>query len=223
MILDHFTSRFLGVLMNDNEDHYYSALRTVTRGLTSYRTAKLLNFATSLLDKSECYLEVGVFTGFTLLSAHYANAKQCIGIDNFNPTAIFTVDPKDLKNELAYNISRYSKSVGDDIYVLEADFKDVTADKIPKPVGVFFVDGGHSYEDTMAQVDWGTPFLAKEAVIVMDDATFPSVSKAITEIANRPGHDLLFLAKPYYCGEGYYPDRDRVLNTGLAVFGYKKP
>lgn len=219
MNIGHFTSRFLGVLLSDTGDHVYSAMKFMTGGLTSYRTAKMLNYAASLLDDDECYLEIGVFTGYTLMAAHYFNNKVCIGIDHFNS---FGIDPEVMRSQCKKNVEYLSRSQNQGLLVLDADFKDVTKEMVGRSAGVFFIDGGHSYEETRDQMDWGTPLLSKEAIVVFDDLCFPGVTQAVNEIAARPGHELLFYAKPYYVGEGFYTDRDRVLNTGLAVVGVRQ-
>lgn len=205
--------------MSDVGDHVYSSMRFMTGGLTSYRTAKLLNYSASILDDDECYLEIGVFTGYTLMAAHYYNAKVCIGIDHFNS---FGIDPEVVKNQCKKNIEYMSRSQNQGVLVIDSDFKDVTKEMIGRSIGALFVDGGHSYEETRDQVDWATPLLSDQAVILFDDLCFAGVKQAVDEIMKRPGHELLFYAKPYYVGEGFYTDRDRVLNTGLAVVGYRR-
>jgi len=219
MNIDKFTSRFLGFLLSDTGDHVYSSMKLMTGGLTSYRTAKLLNFATSVLDDDECYLEIGVFTGYTLMAAHYMNTKICIGIDHFTS---FGLDPEVVRNQCKKNIEYFSRSMNQGILVLDANFKIVKKEDIGRSIGVFFIDGDHSYEETIAQMDWGTPLLSDQAVIIFDDLCFPGVSKAVDEIVKRPGHELLFYAKPYYVEEGFYTDRDRVVNTGLAIVSYRR-
>lgn len=219
MNIDNFSSRFLGVLMSESGDHVYSAMKFMTGGLTSYRTAKLINFAASLMADDECYLEIGVFTGFSLMAAHYYNSRTCIGIDHFNS---FGIEPDVMRNQCKKNIEYLTRSQNQGVLVIDGDFKNVTKEMVGRSIGVFYVDGGHSYEDTLAQVDWGTPFLSDEAVILFDDVCFPGVKQAVDDVMKRPGHDLLFYAKPYYVGEGFYTDRDRVLNTGLAVVSYRR-
>jgi predicted O-methyltransferase YrrM len=219
MNIDHFTSRFLGVLLSDSGDHVYSSMKFMTGGLTSYRTAKLLNYAASILEDHECYLEIGVFTGYTLMAAHYYNNKVCIGIDHFKS---FGIDPEVVKNQCKKNVEYMSRSQNQGVLVLDSDFKDVTQQMIGRSIGVLFVDGGHSYAETKDQVDWGTPLLSDQAVLVFDDLCFEGVHQAVEEVMKRQGHELLFYAKPYYVGEGFYTDRDRILNTGLAIVGVRR-
>src|SRR5258705_12831875 len=104
--MEHFLHEYLSVLLNGENDHYFSALKVLTGGATSPRMGKLLNFAASLMNDDECYVEVGVFTGFTLCAAGYLNNRKCIGIDNFDMSSVgWVVDPLLVQNRCEANIN----------------------------------------------------------------------------------------------------------------------
>lgn len=202
--------------MNDTNDQTFETLKFLTGGTTSARIAKLLNFAASCLDEHECYLEVGVFNGYTLLSANYSNFKRCIGVDNFSQ--IFSLDPEAVKAKCKQNLMMYSN----DVLLIESDYKDVTPEVVGKPIGVHFVDGDHCYQAVKEGMEWVKPMLAKEAIILFDDAGYKEVSKAILEQANEPGFELMFMQKPLFVGDTVYPIGDHVLHQGLAILRYTR-
>lgn len=216
MKINQFLTRYADVLMNDTNDHTFEMLKFLTGGTTGSRIAKLLNFAVSCLNEEECYLEVGVFNGYTLVSANYQNFKRCIGVDNF--TQIFGLDPEAVKAKCRQNLMMYAN----DCLLIEADFREVTPEVVEKPIGVHFVDGDHSYEAVRAGMKWVKPMLASDAVILFDDAGYKGVSQAILECAQEPGFELMFLQKPLYVGDAVYPVGDRVLHQGLAMLRYSR-
>lgn len=214
MKINQFLTRYTDVLMNDTNDQTFEMLKFLTGGTTSARIAKLLNFAVSCLYDDECYLEVGVFNGYTLVSANYSNFKRCIGVDNF--TQIFSLNPESVKAKCKQNLMMYSTNV----LLIESDYKKVTSEVVGKPIGVHFVDGDHSYKAVKEGMEWVKPMLAKEAVILFDDAGYKEVSKAILESASEPGFELMFMQKPLFVGDTVYPIGDHVLHQGLAMLRY---
>ena len=217
MKINQFLSRYADVLMNDTNDHTFENLKFLTGGTTSARIAKVLNFAVSCLDDSECYLEVGVFNGHTLISANYQNFKRCIGVDNFSQ--IFGLDPEAVKAKCKHNLMMYSN----DVLLIESDYKQVTPEVVGKPIGVHFVDGDHSYQAVKEGIEWVKPLLSKDAVILFDDAGYKEVSRAILEVAQEPEFELMFLQKPLFVGDTVYPVGDHVLHQGLAMLRYSQP
>lgn len=213
MNINNFLTGFSRVLMSDENDHIFSNLKLYTAGVTSIRTAKLLNFATSCLTPEECYLEVGVFTGYTMASASYLNNRNCIGIDSFQPNQLMSLPPQAVKERCMKNL----QTLAINCLVLESDFRDIKKEQIGQPVGVHFIDGDHNYKAVMDGIDWITPMLSKDAVVVFDDVCYPEITRAINDIRNRPGHELVFLNRPLYVGDSMYPVGDKVFGTGIAV------
>lgn len=213
MNIDHFMTRFSSVLMNEQDDALFSNLKFLTGGVSSHRTAKLLNFATSCLAEDECYLEVGVFTGYTMIAASYLNNRVCVGIDSFMPDQIFSLDREAVKDRCMKNL----RALTINCTIIESDFRTVTPEQVGRSVGVHFIDGDHNYGAVMEGMEWVTPMLSKESVIVFDDFCYPEIRKAVMEIGQRPGHELIFMNRPLYVGSSVYPIGDKVFQTGVAV------
>jgi predicted O-methyltransferase YrrM len=217
--INHFLARFSSVLMNETGDQTFETLKLLTAGTTGARIGKLINFAVSCLDPEECYLEVGVFTGFTLISANYQNNRHCVGIDSFQPDQIFSIQPADVRLKCAYNLKNYTSNTK----LIEGDFRAVTQEMVEKLVGVHFIDGDHNYQAVIDGINWVTPMLAKDAIVIIDDVGYQEITRAITEIADYPGYELFFFYAPLYVGDTVYPVGDKVLHQGLAILRYAKP
>lgn len=223
MNMDCFLKRFSHVLLNDDNDAIFQTLKILIGGTTSHRIARLLNFAVSQMDKGECYVETGVFAGGTLISAHWANGKTCIGIDSYGPTINESThaDPTVIRDVARRNIQMMAPSA----LLIEKDFRLVTKEEIPLPVAVSFIDARHTYDDVYENLVWLEPLLADDALIIFDDVNYRGVGQAIdkwlTEHASN--YDLTVYIKPFYQDEKYLSSvEDRGLNNGLCVIRYHR-
>lgn len=226
MNMDCFLKRYVDFLMNDKDDAVFQNIQMLTGGTTSVRIAKLLNFAVSQMDATECYVEVGTYTGCTLCSAEYANGKNCIGIDSYTPEAMkemTQMSSEDVKNRCQLNINVMGRGM---IRLIPKDFRKVTKEEIGSPIAVAFIDGKHDFTSVMEQLYWQEPMLADQAVIVLDDANYIEVSLAIEKWMGlrAPNYDLLAYIKPYYGEYGINTAsvRDRFMNNGVCVIRYHK-
>lgn len=219
MNINYFLSRFSDVLFNDTNDQVFETLKLLTAGTTGSRIAKLINFAASCMSPEECYLEVGVFTGFTLISANYQNNRHCVGVDSFLPDQIFSIKPDDVRTKCAFNLKNYTSNT----LLIDGDFRHVTADQVKYPVAVHFIDGDHNYNAVKDGIAWVKPLLAKDALIIFDDVGYQGITKAIIETMQEPGFEPVFFHRPNYVGGTVYPVGDKVLHQGLAILRYSQP
>lgn len=223
MNIDYFLKRYADVLMNDKHDNVFENLKIITGGTTSSRIAKLLNFAVSQIDDSECYLEVGVYNGTTLCSASYNNEKDCIGIDNYNQGSVEYIDQKasDVKNRCLNSI----RCISNKIKLIDKDFREVKKEEIEKPVAVAFIDGKHDYPSVVENFEWLEPLLSDSAIIVLDDVNYLEVSKAMGYWIGKNGnhYDLLTYIKPFYQDNRYISSLyERFLNNGVAIIMFNR-
>jgi len=221
MNMDCFLKKFADVLCNDKQDDIFNTVNIIAGGTTSSRISKLLNFAVSQIDDSECYLEVGVYLGATLCSAGLHNEKTCIGIDSYKQDAPEYTDKKasEIRDRCLHNI----KSLVRKTTLIEKDFRDVTKEDIPKPVAVSFIDGRHDFEGVMDNLKWLEPLLADNAIIVFDDINYFGVSDALGTWMNEhyKNYEMLCYIKPFYINCNYISSiRDRFLNNGVAIIRY---
>jgi predicted O-methyltransferase YrrM len=222
--IDCFFKRFADVLFNDKNDHIFETLKIIVGGTTSPRIAKLLNFAVSQMDDSECYLEVGVFAGGTLCSANHLNIKKAVGIDKYDGYEISrmtSLPPAQIKARCLHNIQSLGQAT---TRLIEKDFKDVTQEEIGAPVAVSFIDGTHNYEEVTDNLKWLEPLLANQAILVFDDVNYLEVSRAIFDwfLTHQEHYDLLAYAKPFYQDSRYMSSlNERFLNNGVCVLRYR--
>jgi Methyltransferase domain len=226
MNMDCFLKRYTDVLMNDRDDDLFKNISLLAGGTTSCRISKLLNFAVSQIDSTECYVEVGVLTGTTLCSAGYVNDKVCIGIDNYLPEhmrEITGMDRDAVISRCQHNINCLSSGKTKMIY---KSFRDVSKSEIPLPIAVSFIDGKHDFPSVIENFSWLEPMLADNAIIVLDDINYIEVSMAIEAWMGQKSanYDLLAYIKPFY-GEDHKnisSVRDRFMNNGVCVIRYHR-
>ena len=160
----------------------------ILTGFSGHRMVRLLqNVAKLRLDENTCYVEVGVFQGLTLLSvAKVLDKAEVYGIDNF---AFFDKAGKNLSivNE------RTQKLNLNNVNIVNEDYEDALENLKKhignKKVGVYFVDGPHDYRSQLMCLELMKPYLADNAIIVVDDSNYRHVRQA-----NR---DFLFNNKDY--------------------------
>lgn len=144
-------------------------------GISGAKTVGLLQRLVGLFEGCDdiCYLEVGVFQGLTLISAALeAPGLDCFGIDNFA-----TLDPEGVN--LGIVRERMAKFGTTNAQLINEDFEaalETLGSHIGgRKVGVYLVDGPHDYRSQLICLTLIKPFLAEDAVIVIDDANYPDV------------------------------------------------
>lgn len=223
MNVDCFLKRYTKILLSSDGDALFEAFKVWVGGTTSPKIAKLLNFAVSQMDRGECYVETGVFTGATLVSAFWANGKPCVGIDSYSenlkeasilPADVIRAKARINVQELAFG----SK-------LIEKDFRDVAATEIGMPIAVSFVDALHTEQEVTANLEWLEPLLADDALIFFDDVNHEGVTNAIWKwLHTHPTTaELTAYIRPHYENERYLSSvEDRVLNNGFAIVRHHK-
>jgi predicted O-methyltransferase YrrM len=169
---------------------------THVAGIDGYSGEALIGLLQRLartLAADECYLEVGVFRGLTLLSvAAAAPGADCYGVDNFSQ-----FDPGgDNERTVRAAISRLGLS---HVHLVNRDFEDalLTLGQYigPRRIGVYFVDGPHDYRSQYLCLDFAHAHLSDDAVIVVDDANYEHVRRATRDwLLANPGFALAFEA-----------------------------
>ncbi len=218
MNYEAFVSNYLRVITTNTNDAIFGALQVTTGGLSTPRTGALLNMAASCMDDGERYVETGVFTGYTLISAGYGNRKLVLGIDKFDTDGMESsvgtgIDAAYIKNRLLSNIDRFKHSVR--ATVIQSDFR--TVDISDFKTGVTFIDARHDYENVMDNLAWIAPSLVKDAVLIFDDPDLPGVAEAILDwVHDEKGYELLYLQKQRDMFHRT-PSYDSTFSNGLAI------
>jgi hypothetical protein len=101
----------------------------------------------------------------------YNPAARFITVDNFSQFG----GPKEVCQA---NIQRWTSG---NVQLHDSDFWSFLRQRpLPGPVGAYFYDAGHEYWEQWRALEVIEPFLADEALIIVDDASWPHVAAANT-------------------------------------------
>lgn len=162
-------------------------------GLSGFSGKKLIGTLQRLaknMQADTCYLEIGVFQGLTLLSVGSVTTAPVFGIDNF---AFF--DPKGQNLNLVKQ--RQQKLQLTNVHLINKDYEDALAE-LPTAIGdkkisVYFIDGPHDYRSQLVCLLFALPYLADDAVIIVDDSNYAHVRQANRDfLVAHPEFKLLF-------------------------------
>jgi predicted O-methyltransferase YrrM len=140
----------------------------------------LLNLAASLRAPGESYVEVGTYYGASLIGAMRGNEGDFVAIDRFEfgplelkgfhlPAASRAGLEATLRE---FGVERATILEGDAFVVLEGGALG------DRRVGVYYYDGAHDYDSQMRGLRAVEPWLADEALIVVDDVDWKDVGRA---------------------------------------------
>jgi predicted O-methyltransferase YrrM len=129
----------------------------------SFAGGAILNQGVRRMGAGEAYVNVGTWHGFSLLSGMAGNPdRRCIGIDNFS----FARAPRETF-EATFN--RYR---GPAHSFFDGDYRDYFANHHDGPIGLYFYDGHHDYDDQVRGLQIAEPYFADGCVIVVDDTNW---------------------------------------------------
>lgn len=132
-------------------------------GMLSLKKQQLLNLAFGLLDESEAYFEVGTYRGKSLISAMLGNPlRPVFACDNFSEFEDNTLEI------LQANLAKYD--FAEHVTFYNCDFLEAyTPERLPIPIGFYFYDGAHDFDSQYEAIKRIEPFLANEALVLVDD------------------------------------------------------
>lgn len=133
------------------------------RGLLSLRKQRLLNLAFGFLAENEAYFEVGTYQGQSLISAQIGNAPRPV-----YAAEDFSQFPDNEFATLWGNLTRYG--MDRQVTLHSGDFRTAcNAEFLRVPVGLYFYDGAHDLASQHEGIALVEPFLADEALVLVDD------------------------------------------------------
>jgi hypothetical protein len=180
----------------DEHDYFRDARPVVDiPGLSSDRVCNFLNRLVARMDDEECYLEVGTWKGRTLLSAAHDNPNRlCIGCDIFRTWGRFTGPGFLAKRALMRNIETH-RPRGAEVRFFHMSSRELFGQRlIPRPVGVYFYDGDHSYGGTFHGIVAGSAYLAERAIVLVDDWNDPVIRSATADALEQANLACLWRA-----------------------------
>lgn len=152
----------------------------LVEGFSSLKKQMLLKLAFSCLDAEECYLEVGTYTGKSLISALMGNEKRkCYACDNF--TEFTDSNSFDI---LMANLERYE--LKEEVTFFNTDFRHILSQEhIQRPVGLYFYDGAHDFASQYDAIKKAEHLLAPDALVIVDDWRFAKDSRSYAKEATE--------------------------------------
>ena len=196
------TSRFAAELPGLFDDYpnsarprerHFADLVNGIPNLATENTLAVIGLAASLLGPGESYVEAGAYMGASLIAASRGGAGDLVAIDHFDFGPL-TVAGRDLpaanRAQLEANLERFGVSAtileGDTLEVLRGGALD------GRTVGVFYYDACHEYEPQLEALRLAEPYLAAEALVVVDDSDWDEVRSAIDDyVAGQPRATLV--------------------------------
>jgi protein O-GlcNAc transferase len=177
----------------------------------------LLNLAASLLAPDESYVEVGTLFGASLIGAMRGNTGDFVAIDNFafpgTETKGRAIPPAD-RVGLEENLRHFG---AEDATILEGDaFEVIEGGRLESwRVGVYYYDGPHDGDSQMRGLRSIEPWLADEALLVVDDHDWEQVERATADyVAAQPKVESLFVLPGADKGSPQWWE-------GVAVLGWR--
>jgi predicted O-methyltransferase YrrM len=160
-------------------------------GMTTENKLALLNLAASFLEPGEVYLEIGTYLGTSVIAAALGNGGEFIAVDDFSQ---FGGPEKECRRNLScYSPEQTTLVVGDAWGFL---------DSLDRPVGVYFYDAGHTFNDHWRALASIEPHLSDNALVIIDDASHWPVqlaNRAFTRM--RRQFDCVYYFRSAYNGE----------------------
>ncbi|MFN8670952.1 MAG: class I SAM-dependent methyltransferase [Candidatus Sericytochromatia bacterium] len=156
--------------------------------MSTFATGVIINKIVSEIENDTCFLNIGVWQGFTFFSGTANNfSKNCIGVDNFSEFY-----PEIAKNSFYSNFSFFQGL--DNIKFYEEDY-EVYFDKIHKEkIGFYIYDGEHSYKNQLKGLQLAEPYFSDNCIILVDDTNIPEVKKSIIDFIaqSKNNYKILF-------------------------------
>lgn len=169
--------RFLDELPRQLEDvSRFEDILEAVPGLARANNLALLNTAVRCLAEGESYVEVGTYHGTSLVGA-------LLGNDGVHAAALDDWSFGTSRAELEANLERFGLKVT----LLEGDAFETLRRGVPSPVGVYYYDNGHAYEQQLDGMRLAEPHLASPALVIVDDTDWERVERAVDDyLATQP-------------------------------------
>ena len=166
--------RFLRELPAALEDvSRFEAILDDVPGLAKANNLALLNVAARCLAPGEHYVEIGTYRGTSLISAMQENTdKLFVAIDDWSMG-------DGSNHQLVSNLDRY----GVRATIVDGDAFETLRRGIPSPVGVYYYDNGHDYEEQLDGLQLAERYLASPALVIVDDTDWERVERAVDDYA----------------------------------------
>lgn len=169
-------------------------------GMCNEQTLAMLNMAVSeCLDEDETYLEIGTWNGRSVITALQGNDARAV-----------VIDPLEFDNSaIDFPANAKGNGVWDRINLFQMRWEDYLVSNTPPKIGVYLYDGDHGTESSYNGVNAFLPFLADEAIIIVDDTDMEPVEEDMARWVAENKENIVFHYEVSFW-------------MGQTVIGYKK-
>jgi len=172
--------------------------------MSSYAIAAMINKAVSLMSGESCFLNVGVWNGFTFLAGLVGNSeKSCIGVDNFSEYG----GPRE---EFLERFNKY-KCVNHHFH--DMDYVEYFEKVHKEEIGFYIYDGNHGYRDQLRGLQVAEPFFSDKCVVLVDDTNWDAPKQATLDFISGSSHNYEIILDKSTSRDGH-----PTLWNGLMVF-----
>ncbi len=185
-------------------------------GYTTPAELAVLRAAINNLPEGEAYLEVGTFKGRSVCGALVDGTdRTVVAVENFQE---FGMAGEEARAELMTNLAEHTGGAPG-FRLLEGDcFVELqNPSAVGEPVGVYFYDGAHTWLAHYLAMGVAEHLLADEAIVLIDDASWPVVRRATMAYTRR--HRGWRVVRAFDAES----DHDERWANGLLVIGYRRP
>jgi protein O-GlcNAc transferase len=162
-------------------DERFAAVLDEVPGLARPNNLALLNLAAGCVAPGETYVEVGAFRGSSLIGALLDNDDvDFVAIDDFSHSGAS-------RGELERNLARFGFEAR--VTIHEGDAFELLPSGVldGRRVGVYYYDAAHTYEQQLDGLLLAEPYLADDALLIVDDTDWDFVDAAVRDYrAQRP-------------------------------------
>jgi predicted O-methyltransferase YrrM len=195
-------------------DSRFAEIAHAVTGFCTPAELAVLNLAARMLPEGEAYLEVGTFKGRSLCGALLdAPDRTYVAVESYQE---FGMHAAASRAELADNLARLADRP---VALHDADCFALLGRPgvVAEPIGVYFYDGTHTGIAHYLALGVVEPLLADEALVLVDDASWPMVADATRKYLRRhPGWSVV---RDIRAPREY----DEIWGNGLLVLAYRRP
>ena len=154
-------------------------LRQVScKRMSTLANGALINYGVACLAPESCYLNVGIWQGYSLLAGMIGNPdKCCIGVDNFS-LALIPAEIESVRDRIETNASNVH-------HLWSMDYAEYLTTIHTQPIGFYFYDGDHNYSHQLRGLQLAERFFTDDCVVMVDDTNWPGPRKATLDFLER--------------------------------------
>lgn len=161
----------LNTRLPDNARVMQNRLRELLKipRMSTFAIGAMINEGVSQMINNSCFVNVGVWNGFTFLAGMINNPqKKCIGVDNFSQAG----DPR------KQFYKRFNKYKSSNHYFYDMNYMDYFSTIHKEQIGFYIYDGEHSYENQLKGLKVAEPFFSKNCITLVDDTNWDEPRQA---------------------------------------------